>query len=58
VCNRTEKPVIASGGVSELDDLRQIMALEPSGVEGVIVGKALYAGEFTVAQALAMLADS
>lgn len=58
VCGRTDKPVIASGGVSKLDDLRQLAALEPAGVEGVIVGKAFYAGAFTVAEALALLAES
>ena len=55
VCERTDKPVVASGGVSKLDDLRQLAALEPAGVEGVIVGKALYAGAFTVAEALGVL---
>ena len=55
VCERTDKPVVASGGVSKLDDLRQLAALEPAGVEGVIVGKALYAGAFTVAEALDVL---
>ena len=58
VCGRTAKPVIASGGVSKLDDLRQLAALEPAGVEGVIVGKALYAGAFTVTEALQVLAES
>jgi phosphoribosylanthranilate isomerase len=58
VCGRTEQPVIASGGVSKLDDLRQLAALEPAGVEGVIVGKALYAGAFTVREALQVLAES
>src|SRR5262245_22064897 len=57
VCERTERPVVASGGVSKLDDLRQLAALEPAGVEGVIVGKALYAGAFTVTEALAALAE-
>jgi phosphoribosyl isomerase A len=52
VCAKTKRPVVASGGVSKLDDLRQLMALEPAGVEGVIVGKALYTGAFTVAEAL------
>ncbi len=56
VCSRTDAPVIASGGVSTLDDLRALAALEPVGVEGVIAGKALYAGAFTVAQALETLA--
>ncbi|TDB82641.1 MULTISPECIES: bifunctional 1-(5-phosphoribosyl)-5-((5-phosphoribosylamino)methylideneamino)imidazole-4-carboxamide isomerase/phosphoribosylanthranilate isomerase PriA [unclassified Micromonospora] len=55
VCARTDAPVIASGGVSTLDDLRALAALEPVGVEGVIAGKALYAGAFTVAEALATL---
>ncbi|MBC6463442.1 bifunctional 1-(5-phosphoribosyl)-5-((5-phosphoribosylamino)methylideneamino)imidazole-4-carboxamide isomerase/phosphoribosylanthranilate isomerase PriA [Actinomadura sp. HBU206391] len=52
VCARTDKPVIASGGVSSLDDLRAISALVPDGVEGSIVGKALYAGAFTLEEAL------
>jgi phosphoribosyl isomerase A len=55
VCSRTPAPVIASGGVSTLDDLRALATLEPVGVEGVIAGKALYAGAFTVAEALAVL---
>ncbi|AVT32690.1 MULTISPECIES: bifunctional 1-(5-phosphoribosyl)-5-((5-phosphoribosylamino)methylideneamino)imidazole-4-carboxamide isomerase/phosphoribosylanthranilate isomerase PriA [unclassified Plantactinospora] len=55
VCARTDAPVIASGGVSTLDDLRALATLEPIGVEGVIAGKALYAGAFTVAEALAVL---
>ena len=55
VCAHTPAPVIASGGVSTLDDLRALATLEPIGVEGVITGKALYAGAFTVAQALEVL---
>jgi phosphoribosyl isomerase A len=55
VCAATPAPVIASGGVSTLDDLRALATLEPAGVEGVIAGKALYAGAFTVAEALATL---
>lgn len=55
VCARTDAPVIASGGVSTLDDLRALATLESAGVEGVIAGKALYAGAFTVAEALAAL---
>ena len=53
VAERTDAPVIASGGVSSLDDLRAIATLTGSGVEGAIVGKALYAGRFTLPQALA-----
>jgi 1-(5-phosphoribosyl)-5-[(5-phosphoribosylamino)methylideneamino] imidazole-4-carboxamide isomerase/N-(5'phosphoribosyl)anthranilate isomerase len=53
VCAATDKPVVASGGVSSLDDLRAIATLVASGVEGAIVGKALYAGAFTLQSALA-----
>lgn len=53
VCAATERPVVASGGVSTLDDLRALAALRPLGVEGAVVGKALYAGAFTLPEALA-----
>jgi phosphoribosyl isomerase A len=53
VCARTDSPVVASGGVSSLDDLRAIAGLVDVGVEGAIVGKALYAGAFTLPEALA-----
>ena len=56
VCARTARPVIASGGVSSLADLKAIAALTPFGVEGAIVGKALYAGAFTLEQALEAVA--
>lgn len=52
VCAATTKPVIASGGVSSLADISAIKELVSQGVEGVIVGKALYAGAFTLPQAL------
>lgn len=52
VCAATDAPVVASGGVSTLDDLSSLRSLTAIGVEGVIVGKALYAGAFTVNQAL------
>lgn len=55
VCAATDRPVIASGGVSTLDDLRVLAGLVPEGIEGVIVGKALYAGSFTLPDALAAL---
>ncbi len=58
VCERTDKPVVASGGVSSLDDLRAIASLVPIGVEGAIVGKALYAGAFTMEEALAAVASA
>jgi len=53
VCAATDRPVVASGGVSSLDDLRAIATLVPLGVEGAIVGKALYAEAFTLEDALA-----
>lgn len=49
---RTNKPVVASGGISSLEDLRQLRTLVPLGLEGAIVGKALYAGAFTLPEAL------
>lgn len=52
IVERTDRPVIASGGVSSLDDIAALRALAPLGLEGAIIGKALYAGEFTLAQAL------
>ena len=51
VCAATDAAVVASGGVSSLDDLRAIASLRT--VEGAIVGKALYAGAFTLPEALA-----
>ncbi|MDQ1597019.1 MAG: phosphoribosyl isomerase [Microbacteriaceae bacterium] len=52
VAERTDKPVVASGGISSLDDIAALRRLVPSGVEGAIVGKALYAKAFTLAEAL------
>jgi len=52
VCAATTKPVVASGGVSSLEDLIAIRELTSLGVEGAIVGKALYAGAFTLPEAL------
>jgi len=52
VAARTDKPVIASGGVSSLDDLAALRGLVADGVEAAIVGKALYAGAFSLVQAL------
>ena len=56
VCARTAAPVVASGGVSSLADLRAIASLVPLGVEGAIVGTALYEGAFTLEDALAEVA--
>ncbi|MCT1872846.1 bifunctional 1-(5-phosphoribosyl)-5-((5-phosphoribosylamino)methylideneamino)imidazole-4-carboxamide isomerase/phosphoribosylanthranilate isomerase PriA [Brevibacterium luteolum] len=52
ITSRTDKPIVASGGVSSLDDLRAIRELVPHGVDSAIVGKALYAGKFTLQEAL------
>jgi phosphoribosylanthranilate isomerase len=58
VCRATDRPVVASGGVAELEDLRRLATLVQIGVEGAIVGKALYAGAFTLEEALAAVAAS
>jgi len=52
VCAATDKPVIASGGISSLADIQALSGLREIGVEGAIVGKALYAKAFTLEQAL------
>ncbi|MFA5605637.1 MAG: bifunctional 1-(5-phosphoribosyl)-5-((5-phosphoribosylamino)methylideneamino)imidazole-4-carboxamide isomerase/phosphoribosylanthranilate isomerase PriA [Leucobacter sp.] len=52
VCSRTERPVVASGGVSSLDDLAALREVVPNGIEGAIIGKALYDGAFTLPAAL------
>lgn len=52
VCLATSKPVVASGGISSLADLESLLAIE--GIEGAIIGKALYAGAFSLEQALAV----
>ena len=44
-------PVIASGGVSSTRDLFKLLVLEPQGVTGVIIGKALYTGDLTIKDA-------
>jgi 1-(5-phosphoribosyl)-5-[(5-phosphoribosylamino)methylideneamino] imidazole-4-carboxamide isomerase/N-(5'phosphoribosyl)anthranilate isomerase len=54
VAGRTDRPVIASGGISTLDDIAAIRELVANGVEGAILGKALYAGAFTLREALAV----
>jgi len=58
VCARTSAPVIASGGVSTLDDLRSIASLASVGVEGAIVGTALYTGAFALEDALSAVAEA
>ena len=52
VCAETDRPVVASGGITELSDLEALMTLVPDGVEGAIIGTALYEGRFTLSEAL------
>ncbi|WP_313277522.1 bifunctional 1-(5-phosphoribosyl)-5-((5-phosphoribosylamino)methylideneamino)imidazole-4-carboxamide isomerase/phosphoribosylanthranilate isomerase PriA [Timonella senegalensis] len=52
VCSRTNAPVVASGGISNLDDIVALNTLVDVGLEGAIIGKALYSGAFTLPQAL------
>lgn len=54
IAARTGKPVVASGGIASLDDIAALTALTDQGIEGAIVGKALYAGKFTLVEALAV----
>jgi len=51
-------PVIASGGVSNLDDIRNLLQIEASGVEGVITGKAIYTGSLNLREAVALTKQS
>jgi phosphoribosyl isomerase A len=52
VCTATDRPVIASGGIGSLEDLHSLAELVPLGIEGAIIGKALYSGAFTLPEAL------
>jgi phosphoribosylanthranilate isomerase len=52
VCDRTGSLVVASGGISSLTDIADLAALVPRGVEGAIIGTALYVGSFTLQEAL------
>jgi 1-(5-phosphoribosyl)-5-[(5-phosphoribosylamino)methylideneamino] imidazole-4-carboxamide isomerase/N-(5'phosphoribosyl)anthranilate isomerase len=58
VCRATDRPVVASGGISELADLAALQGLVPDGVEGAIVGTALYEGRFSLEDALALTGRS
>jgi phosphoribosylanthranilate isomerase len=52
ICEETDKPVIASGGISTLEDIIALRDMVGSGVEGAIIGTALYVGRFTIEEAL------
>ena len=54
MCARTDAPVVASGGISSLTDLEALSALVADGVEGAIIGTALYVGSFTLTEALTL----
>lgn len=55
VCQATDRPIIASGGISRLEDLHKLADMTAEGIEGAIVGRALYDGAFTLAEAIAAL---
>jgi phosphoribosyl isomerase A len=57
VLEATERPVVASGGISSLDDIAELSKLVSSGLEGAILGKALYANRFTLEQALELVSN-
>jgi phosphoribosylformimino-5-aminoimidazole carboxamide ribonucleotide (ProFAR) isomerase len=57
VMEHTSRPVVASGGISSLDDIAELRALVSLGLEGAIVGRALYSGAFTLAEALDVASD-
>jgi len=57
VCALTDADVIASGGIAQLDDLRALRSLGPLGVTGAIIGTALYVGNFTLTDALAVTGE-
>jgi phosphoribosylanthranilate isomerase len=52
ICERTDKPVVASGGISTLDDIARLRQMVGLGVEGAIIGTALYVGNFSLTDAL------
>ncbi|MBG6107796.1 bifunctional 1-(5-phosphoribosyl)-5-((5-phosphoribosylamino)methylideneamino)imidazole-4-carboxamide isomerase/phosphoribosylanthranilate isomerase PriA [Frigoribacterium sp. CG_9.8] len=57
VAERTDRPIVASGGISNLEDIAALRALVPLGIEGAIVGKALYAKAFTLSEAISVASD-
>lgn len=57
VCARTDAKIVASGGISSLHDIKMLSGLVPIGVEGAIIGTALYVGSFTLAEAFAAAGD-
>jgi phosphoribosyl isomerase A len=58
VCRATNRPVVASGGIARLEDLQALAVMVPDGIEGAIVGRALYDGAFSLAEALSAVAQA
>lgn len=58
IAQQTGKPVIASGGISTLEDIATLAGMVDQGIEGCIIGKALYAGQFKLEQALQVAAGT
>lgn len=52
VCEATNRPIIASGGIAKLEDLHKLAEMVPHGIEGAIIGRALYDGAFTLSEAI------
>ncbi len=55
VCEATDRPIVASGGIAKLEDLHKLADMVPHGIEGAIVGRALYDGAFSLAEAIAAI---
>ena len=55
VCDATNRPIVASGGIARLEDLHKLADMVPHGIEGAIVGRALYDGAFTLPEAIAAI---
>ena len=53
VCKHTDRPIMASGGIAKLEDLHKLVEMMPDGIEGAVVGRALYDNAFTLADAIA-----
>lgn len=57
VAEATDRPIVASGGIAKLEDLHKLADMVPHGIEGAIVGRALYDGAFTLAEAISAVAE-
>ncbi|MCB2191542.1 MAG: 1-(5-phosphoribosyl)-5-((5-phosphoribosylamino)methylideneamino)imidazole-4-carboxamide isomerase, partial [Deltaproteobacteria bacterium] len=57
LCGEVDTPIIAAGGVHDLDDVRRLMEMAPLGLAGFITGRAIYEGTLDLAEALALVAQ-